>query len=190
MYEPELPTAVLERLPARLDGSHRWFCKRSRTRGCPAAFAPATPPVTGFDADGHRWSLALGTREGGHIDGLALVYPATVQAELLQRLHRREGPGYRGQAVSIAVDGVSREAAAWLSDPEHPSTVDLSLADQAAVLLAATPTGDVDGRARGADYLLNLLTTLAKLEVWDPRMEALGELVRRGIAPPQGPGYS
>lgn len=191
MYEPELPEALIERRPARLEGVHRWFCKRSRSRGCPARFAPARAPVPGFvDDAGDRWSLALGTQEGGHMDGLALVYPASVQATLLKRLHQREGPGYLGRAVTVFVDGAPLEAAAWLSDPHHESVVDLPMADQATVLLAATPTEDVDGRARGARYLLDLLELLADMGVWDPRMEALGELVRRGIAHTQPSGYS
>ena len=190
MYEPELPGALVDRIPARLGGVHRWFNKRSHTRGCPPDYAPDRAAVADFHEDGHRVSLVLGTRNGGHIDGMALMYPEAAQAELMQRLRVREGDGYTPRAVTVAAREREWPAVAWLTDPRSARVVDVDLAMQAEVLLAATPRTDVDGRARGANYLFGVLRSLAALDVWDPRMEALGELVRRGVACAGAQGYS
>ena len=190
MYEPELPEAVLDRRPARLVGWHRAFRIRSLTRGCPASHAPDLPAVAGFEEGGERHSLVLGTARGGHIDGLALIYPDHVQAELTRHLHRREGPGYQPQPITVETAKHTLPATTFVTNPECDRVVDLALPDQAQILAAATPVRDVDGRARGAAYLEGVLRCLDEMEVWDPRMEALGELVRRTVAPSQGAGYS
>ncbi len=132
----------------------------------------------------------LGTASGGHIDGLALEYPERMAPELLPAMERREGRGYVRTSVEIVVGGERRSALTWLTRPGTDLLVDLELVAQAQVLMAATPRADVDGRARGAHYLLRTLDALEAMKAWDPRMEALGELVRRGVDPGGDAGYS
>ncbi|HHO53914.1 MAG TPA: hypothetical protein ENK18_24335 [Deltaproteobacteria bacterium] len=179
MYEPELPSAILERRPARLVGHSRRFNKRSRSRGCPLHNAPPGPGVPGFVDGDLRLSLVLGTVPGGHMDGLMLRYDPAHAPKALAQIERREGAAYLRTEVEIHVsDGTSSGALAWLTNPRSPLLVELEPMDQAAILRAATPIQDVDGRARGAHYLLGVQRALAKLQTPDPGIDALVEELR------------
>ncbi|MBX2803758.1 MAG: gamma-glutamylcyclotransferase [Myxococcales bacterium] len=188
--EPELPQHVQRRVVARLDGWHRTFNTRSESRGCPAAARPRRAAVPGFEIGGDRRSLVLGTAPGGHIDGMLLTYPGAVRAELLARLQRREGPGYRHTQVQVTAGDLPCTAHAWLTAPDSQRRVDLPLEAQAAILAAATPVRDVDGRARGANYLFDVVEALAAVGVEDPELQRLAAATRLAIAHAGDPGYS
>ncbi len=184
LFAPELPDEVLEQRPARLDGWHRAFNKRSRARGCAEHEArwPAAR-VDAFTLTGHRWSLALGTGQGGHLDGGVIRYPAAIRDEVLARLHQREGwapdrprhhNGYLPRQIEAATPAGRVVATSWFSFPESRYHAALTLDDQARVLVHATPHVD-DGR--GLFYLEHTRAALATVSVVDPVLEDLWSAV-------------
>ena len=170
--QPELPDALLRTTPATLPGWRRSFNKRSRNRGTPVAEAFAGPTAAGFERDGHRDSLALGTEAGGAMVGAVLHYPSEVRDELLARLDRREGffpsrplaSGYVRRRVEVRVEGLPLSALTYLSNPDPngafrvPSTWDA--AARARVLIAASPREPRDPEWRGLHYLEGVRASL------------------------------
>lgn len=189
--QPELAERLLERVPARLTGWHRSFNKRSRNRGTPIDEAWDVPPHPLYEKTGWRHSLALGTEDGGVIEGAVLRYPAECEDELIARLDAREGynpawpqhaNGYLRSTVEVEVAGRPEQVLAYLSNPAHdcvwrlPPTVDL--ATRAAILIAASPRDPGPDEWRGLHYLQQVRLSLAGHGIVDERLEALADAVR------------
>lgn len=184
MSEPAAPDHVIAQQRASLDGWRRVFHQRSHTRGCPPELAPDCDAVPGFvNAQGVRYSLALGlVPDPGTVVGVSFAYDGTHQEAVLAELERREGPGYLGRTLEVRqADGSSVTAWSWVSRAGHPRVVDLSLADQARILIAGTPIRDVDGRARGVQYLYDVVNSLERLGAPDPNLAELVRHVRDGF---------
>lgn len=191
LSEPEWPERLAGRAPATLPGVRRGFVKRSVARGCPVEEAFDVETLPGFEADGRRHSLALGTVDGGSLRGEVLWYAGT-EAEILARLDRREGfdpaapveaNGYARRRVEVV--GEARWAAwTWLANPGGRfDAVALSRGERAQVLVAATPRAGSGEHARGLDYLEGVRCRLATLGIIDPELEALAAEVRRRPGP-------
>lgn len=174
MYEPACAHRVLDVATAFLPGHARAFHLRSTARGCPDALCQGEP-VEGFLVDGLRLSLVLGTCPGNGLHGRVHRYAAEHADEVLGTLRRREGDAYEHRLVEVTVDDQVLQAHTFLSRWDHPLSVELSLADQARVLRAATPRLKGE-RALGADYLLGVQQALGELDLPDPTIDALVDL--------------
>ncbi|MEN0064113.1 MAG: gamma-glutamylcyclotransferase [Myxococcota bacterium] len=190
MSEPAAPDHLVGRSTAVLLGWRRVFQQLSRTRGCPAdAAPPGEPAISGFIGDhGVRFSLALGLVEDpeSEVVGVCLHYDLAHQDAVMSELQRREGPGYEArklQVNAIADAGVPWTAWTWVSRIGHPRVLDLSIAEQAKVLRAGTPTRDIDGRARGVHYLYDVVEALDELGMPDPNLAELVDRCRGGDEP-------
>jgi cation transport regulator ChaC len=203
--QPELPDALRSAVPATLPGWRRSFNKRSANRGTPVAEAFAVETAAGFERDGHRHSLALGTEVGGAMAGAVLRYPGAVRDELLATLDRREGffprrppaaSGYVRRRVEVRVDGAPVEAITYLSNPDPSGAFrvpsDWDAAARARVLVAASPRSPRASDWRGLHYLEGVRGSLLAAGVVDPELEALAQAIRavdgpwvERVAPPR-----
>ncbi len=184
MSEPAAPRHVVGTQRAVLVGWRRAFHQCSYTRGAPPDAAPDVPPVAGFvSEEGGRYSLALGLVEdpASRVVGVCVHYDVDHADEVLAELERREGPGYRGCRLDVETTTERRNAWAWVSRPGHPRVVDLPVAEQVRVLAAGTPTRDIDGRARGVHYVLDVAQTLESMGEQDP---SLAELLKHARSLP------
>lgn len=176
MSEPAAPAYVVGRERAELRGWQRTFNQRSLTRGCPPDAAPDVPAVDGFvDASGVRFSLALGLIEvpESSVVGMCVHYHPDHTDEVLAELERREGPGYEARRLEVQTTTGPRTAWGWVSRRRHSRVVDLTILEQVRVLQAGTPTRDIDGRARGVQYLLDVAATLEEMGEPDPNLAEL-----------------
>ena len=192
LYEPERPDALVDRFVARLDGLSRRFNKPSRPRGIlrtEASWHGPLPelPDEAFVLDDAYLSLALGTRPGGYIDGEVLVYRDAAAADVMARMHQREGvvlgrdparDHYRCVEVEVRSGTQTTLATSWVSNPGGDWHVEgLTLAQEAAVLRRATPTTP-RAHAKGARYLFGVERGLAARTLHDPYISALADAVR------------
>lgn len=196
MTEPPLPDQLLDRQWATLHGHRRACNKLSKTRGCSAADSAAgplnTPPE--FRRRGWHSSLALGTVPDGRaiIIGELLSYPIELAPELLRTMDQREGwwpdaglesCGYARTEVVVEVAGETKLAITYLSNAvgrfHRP---DLSLTQQAEILLQATPK-QRGPRALGSQYLLDIHHFLVQHGHPDPELQALAEIIQPRLPP-------
>ncbi len=166
MYEPELPDEILMVETGCLPDVRRALNKRSWARGCDADERrwPHVEAPSAFREGERCFSLALGTEDapGDALHGLVLHYPAEVREALLTALDAREGyrfdappaeQHYTRETRTIEAALEPRDAITYLSNPAGPAHVpDLTIEEQARVLVAATPRPGGD-RARGLDYV-------------------------------------
>ncbi|MEM6930619.1 MAG: gamma-glutamylcyclotransferase, partial [Myxococcota bacterium] len=179
MSEPALPAHLVGRQRAVLSGWRRVFQQQSRTRGCPPDAVPEVPAVPGFvSAEGVRYSLALGLVEDPRsvVVGVCCRYDGA--DAVLAELERREGPGYEARELEVETSEGTQVVWTWVSRTGHPRVVDLPVREQARVLLAGTPTRDIDGRARGVHYLFDVASTLEGMGEPDPNLAELLLLTR------------
>jgi len=189
LYEPQHPEAVVRRQEAVLQGAVRAFDKISVPRGCAATHA-LHPAPEGFAVQGWHRSLALGLQTGvdGVVHGAVYTYDERAWPEVLAALERREGHdpdredalnGYRRALRTLHTPTGPVTAWVYVSNPDSVwSGVYLPHAARAEVLAAATPRV-ADPYARGADYLVRTVHTLARADVHDPQLDALVQAVRR-----------
>ena len=184
LFAPELPDALVDRRIGVVHGLARRFNKRSDARGCATgdAMHPATA-VAGFERDGWRWSLALGTaaEPGAVMIGALLIYRDDVAAELQARMDRREqynaahpeACGYLRVRVEVEVDGGRSDAWTYVSNPGGRYHVgDLSMQQTAQVLAHGTPVDP--SRMSGLRYLDGVRRSLVALGAApDAYLEAL-----------------
>jgi cation transport regulator ChaC len=183
--EPSCPDQVREVRLARAPGLARRFHLRSRYRGCLARVAryPHLRVADFVDADFHD-SLVLGTRpaRGAWLTGAVVTWDDP-DGRVLAALDAREGvdprrpeagPYFR-RTLRVEVDGRQQEVLYYPSNPRHWRAVDLSVADEARVLLHATPR-ETD-RDRGALYLVPLWRWLHRNGLADPYLDALMDVI-------------
>lgn len=196
LYAPEIPDAVLERIPARLDGYRRAFNKLSRGRVCPRSESyDAFSDMPEIFVDGNRYrSLVLGTEAAADacIEGVILVYPATRREEVLKLTDRREGyrpdrsswlNGYLRREVMVVRHDTGEVARCetWLTntDPrQRYQAPELTLEERAKVLVNATPRRAWQHADGGLPYLEHTRATLLEASIIDPSLEALAQAIR------------
>lgn len=199
--EPEHPDRVRERRLAVWPDHDRVFHLRSTYRGCPTARA-AFPDlvVPDFLRNDHRDSLVLGTRArtGHRLPGALLTFDDP-DGQTLATIDRREGfdpedpegSPYHRVSTTVEVGSVAREAWVYVTNPRHPRVVELSVQQQADVLLAASPRKppEVHDRPRGAQYLLPLVRFLREHDRHDVGLESLVSAMRSRIGPVEDHPY-
>lgn len=179
--EPSHPDAVREVHLARVPGLERRFCLRSRYRGCPDTEARYPDRVVpDFVDGGFRESLVLGTRPAPDTELVgAVVRWWDPDGRIVAAVDRREGVDphapeagpYRRERIEVEVNGRTESVWTYPANPDHPRYVTLSVAEEAEVLLHATPR--VADRDRGALYLVPLARWLRRNDVPDPYVEDL-----------------
>ncbi len=153
--------AHLRRLPARLDGWHRAFCRYSfHHRGTP-----------------ERPGLVIGLREGGSCVGMVYAVAPEEEAAALDYLDTREGAGYRREKVTVhpldngaAVNG-GAPLSAWtyIPNPGHPSY--FGREDHARLVELVAQGSGRSGTA--LDYLRDLIAHLEDMGVEEPALAAV-----------------
>ena len=200
MFEPELPEAVIERVPARLPGWRRTFNKISLRRATPRdqSFDAFEDVPREFRRGDRNLSLALGTEPAAPDDAIVgelQVYPGAVREELLRLLDRREGfdaarpmveNGYRRAEVEVVRDnGAQAKAITYLTNDTPGCALvvgeECDLATRARILVNATPRASQSGEgaiARGLEYLEGCRASLRAVGIVDPALEELAGAIR------------
>lgn len=156
--------AYLERVPATLYDYARSFCMWSiHHRG--------TPDEPGL-------VLALDAQKGASCRGLAFHIGPDHADAALQELRERElvSSAYVEHVVTLDLDDGRRVSSlAYVVDPDHVQyTGSLSLERQADVIHGAH-----GGRGPNREYLYNTASHLAELDMEDPELTQLAEMVRK-----------
>lgn len=156
-----------QKIPARLEGYHRAFCRLSvRHRGTP-----------------EKPGMVVGLKPGGSCQGICYTVSRDALGPVLQYLDDREGAGYRRELVDLQVTESAQtltrlSAYTYLPEEDHPTYApDLSEAE--IIELIQHGVGK-SGRAR--DYLKELVEQLTRLQIQEPdfermwrRLEAAGD---------------
>ena len=183
MYEPEHPEALIDAIPAWWPGWRRAFNKRSHARGCDESERrwPDLPVRPDFRTGTRVLSLALGTEPdpARTLEARVLRYRPEAADDVLAALDAREGydaedphSGYLRDRVTVRTAAGTLEAVVYRTNPHSALYVgDLPPAEAAAILLAATPS--TGRRARGVDYLVQAVATLAEIGLHDPDLDVL-----------------
>ncbi len=149
------------RRPAFLRGYNRAFCRLSfRHRGTPG-----------------KPGMVMGLTPGGVCRGVAYGVPARQKERVLAYLDQREGAGYRRVVLPVEINAEAEngsrlethEAWTYLPEPSHPTHAP-HLPEERIVELIAGGAGQ-SGTAR--DYLRELMDELARLNVEEPRLQAI-----------------
>ena len=193
--EPEWPDRIRAIRPARWPDHHRRLNLRSAWRGCPvehAAFPHLVDPE--FDRGEVRDSLVYGTAPapGATLHG-ALVTWTEPDGSTLAALDRREGfdpkdpagSPYLRRQTTVHTPAGPAEAFVYITNPEHPRAVELSVERVVRILLAATPRTPPapDDRPRGAQYALPVLSWMRRHGLSDPHLDVLEEAIQDTIGP-------
>ncbi|MEQ9364408.1 MAG: gamma-glutamylcyclotransferase [Leptospirales bacterium] len=172
------------KIPARLDGHHRAFCRLSvRHRGTP-----------------EKPGMVVGLKPGGSCDGICFSVSNRNRAAVLEYLDAREGGGYRRELVNVYAPvtpgpGASSRAESpgpgsdsrspganftvlqaytYLPEEGHP-TYAPDLSEDETLALIAYGVGR-SGRAR--DYLKELVHHLKLLQIQEPEFERMWRRIR------------
>jgi cation transport protein ChaC len=158
MWDPGFP--YCEAVPGVLRGYHRRFCVYSHDyRGTP-----------------ERPGLVLGLDRGGMCKGVAFRIPAVDVETALHDLWDREMRQriYRLRELSVALEGRTVHAYAFVVDATHPAYAGrLSLDDTARLI-----HGGVGGRGPCRDYLASTVRQLEELGMLDGPLHRLERRVK------------
>ena len=213
LFNPELPSTLIEARPARLVGHRRAFNIRSSSRSCPRAesydaFPDASRPP--FSEGEIYRSLVLGTLPCAacSIEGKVLIYPREVEEELWRLTDAREGyypddlpqSGYLRREIEVELlepdrdprDGGGRlRCQTYLAhqQAEHGWVLpdDATLQQRARILINATPrtprSADRAVESRGFYYLEGVREQLLGVGIVDKELEALAAAIRAENGP-------
>lgn len=189
--EPSCPDRVRDVRLARAPDLARRFHLRSSYRGC-AEHGALYPHirVDDFVLDGLRHSLVLGTipQPGAWLTGAVVTWDDP-DGTVLAALDRREGVDaeapdrgpYLRRSISVEVGGVREEVLYYPTNRQHWRYVELTVEQEAEVLLHATPRER--DRDRGALYLLPLWRWLHRQGSPDPYVDALVDAMTDRVGP-------
>lgn len=160
IWNPEFPVA--ERQIARLHGWRRSFCMWSIHH-------------RGTEVDP---GLVLALDQGaGHCDGVAFRVAPGAEVATLAALREREliSSAYLERRLPVTLaDGSTKEALAYVIDPEHVQYCGALTLDQQAAVIAQA----VGGRGPNRDYLYATAEHLAELGIEDADLSHLAAQVR------------